>query len=104
MRQIALTRAEIHKRITANEDKIRELRRENEQLFRQSLLLSDDKQWYTEKVEHHPKEKWQRQQHPLDGKVVGRINWKERIQDGDTGQYVEIERSQVVRVNGEWVI
>lgn len=65
-------------------------------------MLSDDVQRFEEKIESHPKAKWERKPHSLDGKLVGRIFWNEDFLDGDTGEKITIERQQVVRVDGEW--
>ncbi len=40
--------------------------------------------------------------HSLEGKLVGRIFWKEVFTDEDTGNPIEIERSQIVYVDEKW--
>jgi len=97
-----MTRQEIEAKRQSNFQKIEELKRENIELTKQSLLLSDDVQRFEEKIESHPKLKWQRKPNFLDGKLVGRIFWNEDFFDGDTGEKITIERQQVVRVDGEW--
>jgi hypothetical protein len=98
-----MTRNEIEQKRKENKDKIEALKRENIELAKQSILLSDEIQQFTEKIESHPKSKYQRKTNYLDGKLVGRIHWKESLKDEGTGESIEIERSQIVRINGEWV-
>ena len=82
---------------------IEEIRRENIELTKELYLLSDEKQWFREEVESHPKQPYQRKPHFLDGKLVGRICWNDVFKDEDSGETVTIERSEVVRVNGVWI-
>ncbi len=93
----------IEKQIEQNELKIKQLEERNEQLYQNSLLLCDEKQRFEEKIESHPKVKWQRKPNWLDGKLVGRVYWNQNIEDDDTGEVVTIERSRIVRVDGEWI-
>lgn len=85
-----------------NFDKIEELKRQNIELTKESLLLCDDKQWFTEKEEKHVVSKRPKKTETF---LIGRIHWMETFKDEDkpdgSGD-IEIERSQVVRVNGEW--
>jgi len=39
----------------------------------------------------------------LNGKLVGRIYYNQEFKDEDTGEIITIKRTDVVRVNGEWV-
>ena len=71
-------------------------------MTKQDLLLCDDVQRFEEKIEQHPKQKWERKSNKLDGKLVGRIFWKEDFIDEDNGEVITVERQQVVRVDGEW--
>jgi hypothetical protein len=48
--------------------------------------------------------KYQRKDHPLNGKVVGRIHWIENVKDDDTDEVIEIKRSRVVAIGGDWVV
>lgn len=98
-----MTRHEIAEKLKENFNKIEALKRENIELAKQSFLLSDETQQFTEEIESHPKSKYQRKPNPLDGKLVGRIHWKESFKDKDTGKTIEIERSKIVRIDGEWV-
>ena len=98
-----MTRNEIEQKRKENFVKIEALKRENIELAKQAILLSDEVQQFTEEIEAHPKSKYQRKPNYLDGKLVGRIHWKESFKDEDTGKSIEIERSQIVRIDGEWV-
>ena len=71
-------------------------------LRKETLLLSDEKQWFSEEIESHPRGKYQRKNGWLDGKLVGMIHWKEDFKDGDTGQIITIDRSRIVRIDGKW--
>jgi hypothetical protein len=72
-------------------------------LVLEGYLLSDDEQRFEEKVESHPRQKFQRKAHPLDGALVGRIHWVEEFTDEGTGDKFLVDRQRVVRVNGVWV-
>jgi len=98
-----MTRNEIEQKRKENFDKIETLKRENIELAKQAILLSDEKQQFTEVVETHPREKWQRKDNYLDGKLVGRIHWKEEFKDESDGSSIIINRQRVVRVDGEWI-
>lgn len=98
-----MTRAEIKAEIKSNLDSIKTLEAANLELVRKSLLLSDDKQWFKEEVESHPRQKYQRKPNYLDGKLVGRVHWVEEFKDDDTGKPFSIERSRAVRIDGEWI-
>jgi len=98
-----MTRIEIEQKRKENFDKIEELKKENIELYKQAMVISDEKQWFTEEIESHPKAKYQREPNYLDGKLVGRIHWNEDFKDEDTGKLITIERSQLVKVDGEWV-
>lgn len=90
------TRAKLKQEITANEKKILTLQKKNIALERQSFLLSDKKQWFTEENETHGKGK------KKETLLVGRINWKDDFKVDDTNEVITIERSEVVRINGIW--
>jgi len=34
--------------------------------------------------------------------MIGRVHWKEIFTDEDTGEKIEIKRSQIIRNGGEW--
>ena len=98
-----MTRIEIDQKRKENFDKIETLKRENIELAKQAILLSDEEQQFVEKIESHPREKWQRKDNYLDGKLVGRIHWKEEFKDESDGSSIFINRQRVVRVDGEWI-
>lgn len=97
-----MTRTEIKLKIKENKEKIVSLKEQNLELQRQECLICDDSGFFTEEIESHPKRKWQREVHPWDGKLIGRRHWFDNFTDEYTGQVVTIERSEVVRINGEW--
>jgi len=98
-----MTRKKIEQKRKENFDKIEALKRENIELAKQAILLSDEVQQFTEEIESHPKIKYQRKPNYLDGKLVGRIHWKESFKDEYTGDSIELKRSKIVRINGKWV-
>lgn len=98
-----MTRNEISQKRKENFDKIEALKLENIELAKQAILLSDEEQQFTEEIESHPRQKWQRKDNYLDGKLVGKIHWVEEFKDESDGTSIFINRSQIVRVDGEWV-
>jgi len=97
-------REQILASIKSKEEQIYALQQEVMELEKENILLCDDKRWYKEEVEFHPKAKWQRKPNWLDGKLVGRIYWKQDFRDGDTDEVITIERSRMVRVEDQWFI
>lgn len=95
-------RNEIREEIAAKKKQIDGIIHEIIELQKESLLLCDEEQWFREKVEQHPRQKYQRKDYWLHNKLVGRVHWNEDFKDEDTGEVITIERSQVVRVEGEW--
>ena len=92
-------RKTINDLIEKKEAKIKTLRKEILDLNRESALLSDKKQWFTEENEEilicgRPKK--------YETRLMGRIHWNEDFFDEDDGTAITIERSALVRVNGEW--
>lgn len=69
-------------------------------LRRESLLFSDRLQRYSEEDEEHVVS---RRPKVVETIRVGRIHWKESFKDESTGKVTVIERSRIVRENGEWV-
>lgn len=70
------------------------------ELQKEACLLSDKEQWFTERTEEcivsrRPKK--------TEKVLIGRIHWKENFKDDDTDDVITIERSMVVRKNGEWI-
>lgn len=95
-----VTRKEIETMIQAKKEAIKTLNTEIIELNKQSLLLSDEKQWFTEKMETVTYRE-NRKKVSVE-KLIGRIYWNEDFRDGDTGEVITIELSEVVRVNGQW--
>ena len=73
---------------------------EYKELQRQDILCCDDKQWFTEVEEEIIKK---RRPKIVEKQLIGRKHWNEDFTDEGTGETVTIERSQVVRINGEWL-
>lgn len=69
-------------------------------LKHESLLLCDDEQWYTETEEEYIVSKRPK---VTEKQIVGRRHWVEGFKDEDTGETIMIERSEPVRINGEWI-
>jgi hypothetical protein len=94
-------RKEIEAKIQANKDLIAQLKKSNNDLYYESLLLSDDEQQYFEEerevvVSKRPK---------VTKKVLfGMVRWNEDFRDEDTGEVITIERHQVVKEDGNWVV
>jgi hypothetical protein len=73
------------------------LHAETIELNKQQLVMSDNKQQYSEGFEEFGRGK---------NKVthfIGRIHWKEYFTDEDTGERVWIHRSRVVKQDGEFI-
>jgi hypothetical protein len=90
-------RDKITAKINAKQNQIDLLRKDIIKLKREALLLSDKVQWFTEEMEI---DAWAN-----DGskRLCGRIYWNNKFKDEDTGKFVTVKRSMVVRINGEWV-
>lgn len=97
-------REKIKQKIDKNLSKIGALRFENLDLLRESYLLSDKEQWYTEKEEEFVISKRPK---VVEKKMVGRINWNEYFRDesnpDDESAGVWIKRSQPVKIDGKWI-
>lgn len=93
-------REELQLKAKGNFDKIQLLRKENSNIEKDLLLLSDDKQWFVEKIETTT-EIVNRKKVTVD-RLIGRVFWKEDFKDDETGEVVTVERNQVVRVDGNW--
>jgi len=93
-------RASIQQEIKEKEEKIKQISEEITTLMKEDYLLSDEEQWFEEKEEEviiskRPKK--------TEKKLIGRIFWKQPFIDEDTDEVFYIERTQIVRVNGEWL-
>jgi hypothetical protein len=94
------TREDIEAQINSNIKKIYELKTANQELRKESILLSDDKQWFTE--ENQTITKTVNRKKIKEEHLIGRIHWNEEFKDSDTGEPIVIERTQVVRIDGKW--
>ncbi len=92
-------RADINQEIAEKWELIAQIKTEIVALKKEELLLCDDHQRFEEKEEEIT---ISRRPKKIEKRLIGRIHWNEEFKDEDTGQSVWIERSQVVRVNGEW--
>ena len=93
------TRSQLAKKARKNQDKIKALESENYELLKQSYLLSDKKQQFTEQLEDilvcgRPK--------IYEKKMIGKIHWEEEFEDLSTGKKIKCKRVRTVRVNGVW--
>lgn len=98
-----MKREEIKKLIDEKLTQIDLLQQEIIELKKQNLLISDDKQWFTEEIFFEEKKKFQRKENYLNGKLVGRIHWKESFQNEDSKEPFIIDRSLIVRIDNQWV-
>lgn len=89
-------REKINEAIQKQKDIIKQAEDTIISLRRESYLLNDDKQWFTEAMETHTEGRGKKK--VSEDFLIGRINWIERFDD-----YIEVGRSKVVRVNGEWI-
>lgn len=92
-----MTRKEIIKESRSIIKQIEKLQKKHIQLNRKFMLLSDKEQQYKETEETIGRGKTKTT------KLIGRIHWVGKFKDQDTGKTIKIERSTVVRVNGEWI-
>jgi len=94
-----MKRYQIAKKIANKERQLKKIEIDILELKRQNCLLTDKNQQFIEENEEvlisgRPKK--------YETKLIGRVNWKQKFEDGDGG-FVTIDRSLVVRVNDEWV-
>lgn len=78
-------------------EKIQKLQSRILELEKEDILFCDKNQWYKEGPETHGTGKRKLTRN------YGRIYWKEDFKDEDTGEIITLERSQIVKVDGEWV-
>lgn len=93
-----MRRCQIEKKIEKNNQQIKFLEMQNRNLFLQSLELSDKSQQYKEIEKEVGRGK------NKETVLMGKITWKEKYVDEDTGEVLSIERSQFVKRNGIWII
>ncbi len=94
-------RKKIEAKIAKNQELITQLRKKNKSLYYESLILSDNVQQYIEEekevtISKRPK---------VTKKIIrGMIQWNEDFRDESTGEIVTIQRHQVVKEDGEWIV
>lgn len=94
------TRQQISDEIKAKQRQVEQLKLDIQTLWRESLLLCDEKQWFEEKMETNKV----REGRKLVEKqwLIGRIHWVENFRDEDTGEVIPVNRTRIIRVNGNW--
>jgi len=100
-----MTRQEIRSKILSNIEMIKQLDVENVNLRREAYLISDDTQTFKEQTEIVT-EKEGRKKIKVE-KLIGRVYWEEEftvIGDNDTPDKIKVQRSRIVKINGEWVV
>jgi len=98
-----MNRNEIKLQAINKRNQINILEKEIEELNKQNLLLSDEDQWFEEKIEASTFRKNRKK--VTEEHLIGRVHWKEYfIDEDDPDNKVEIDRSKIVRVDGEWRI
>ena len=93
------TRKDIRADISAKLEQIEKLKIERQELMLEDIQFCDEEQWYTEEEETHEVSKRPKK---LETFMVGRTHWKEEFKDEATKESIWIDRSRVVRINGEW--
>lgn len=96
-----MTRKEIRDKIQQNNNSIQSLQQQNIEFLKADYLLSDEKQWFTEEIEKYTERVNRKKVHGE--RLVGRIHFTQHFIDESTGISIPIERTQIVRINGEWV-
>jgi vacuolar-type H+-ATPase subunit I/STV1 len=102
LREEVKTRNQLVGEAKAKREQIEKLKEEIAEINKQYMLLSDAEQWFTEEEETRT-ERVSRKKVEIT-ELIGRINWTERFKDDDSDDFIDIDRSQVVRINGEWVV
>jgi hypothetical protein len=98
--EVTRTRKDIQDDINSKEMEIIAINAQIVELKKEALLLCDEQQRYEEKEELIVISK---RPYKTQKTIIGRIYWKEDFTDEDGGDVITIERSEVVRENGEWV-
>jgi len=95
-----MTRQDILNSIKIKQEQRKALDKEILELVQQNLLFSDDKQWFTEELQEVKRKEGRKT--IKENKLIGRVHWIEMLKDESTGKSFDLERSQVVRIDGEW--
>lgn len=94
-----MTRAEINAKIAEKREQVRAINSEITALQKEALMLCDEEQWYKEEDEVFTISKRPKK---TETKRVGRIYWLQNFIDESNGNILPIERSEIVKINGEW--
>ena len=94
------TRKNIQDDIHSKEIEMSAINAQIAELKKEAMLLCDEQQRYEEKEETPMEYKFAPPATPI---LIGRIYWKEDFIDEETEEVITIERSEVVRENGEWI-
>ena len=97
-----MTREIIKNKIDETIEKINFYKAELEKLEKENLLFSDEQQWFVEKEEEVKFR--QNRKVVTENKLIGRVFWKEHFVDEDSGELIEIERNQIIRENGKFIV
>lgn len=92
------SRQEITQRREEINAHILSLRQESDKLCYEALMLCDETQQYTEQMKEIGKGK------KKTNKVIGTIHWREDFIDESNGEVLTIDRSQTVKIDGEWIV
>ncbi len=98
-----MNRAELKQKIKDYEVQISRLQEDKRTLIEQEMMLSDNVQRFTETKEVIPTHIKEKYNVSSETAMLGKIWWTENIKDEDTGEYLKISRSRVVRINGTWI-
>ncbi len=93
-------RDSINEQIAAKKDVISKMKSEIIALEREAFLLCDEHQRFEENEEDII---ISRRPRKVKKALVGRIYWREKFKDEYTGRGVWINRTRIVRLNGEWI-
>lgn len=94
-------REELQDQYKLNNKKIAELKIANTEIWREQILLSDDKQQFIEKIEIANYKEGRKV--IKTERLIGRIHWVEYFEDMDTNTKIPINRSRMVRLDGEFI-
>lgn len=96
------TRRKIEAAINKKKEAIKSLKNEIVELGHEWYLLSDREQQFVEQMETITRR--ENRKKVTEEKLIGKVTWKEDFIDEDTGKTFSIERCQIVRINGEWIV
>jgi hypothetical protein len=99
-----MERNDIRASIEDKQKLIEQLKKEIVELRKQDYLFSDEKQWYKEEdtIVYYYDSGDRRKKPREESKKLGYVYWNETFIEEDTNETVEIERKQLVTVNGDF--